>query len=86
MSGLKKCHKNDFSRKGILSMNFHNEEEVFHPYDGGKIHVLDTVSDLDIHLIECENFQEIKEYDFGSSDKRDILALEEKAFPFPENF
>ncbi len=67
-------------------MNFHNEEEVFHPYDGGKIHVLDSVAVLDVHQIECENFQDIKEYDFEPSDKRAILAQKEEALPFPEGF
>ncbi len=65
-------------------MKFHNEEKVFHPYDGGKIHVLDSEADLDIHQIECENFQDIKEYNFDSPDKRAIFAQKEEALPFPE--
>ncbi len=65
-------------------MNFHNGEEVLDPHDGGKIHVLDSEADLDIHQIECENFQEIKDCIFEPSDKRAILAQKEEALPIPE--
>lgn len=65
-------------------MNFHNGEEVFDPYGGGKIHVIDSAAVLDLHQIECENFQVIQDSIFEPSDKRAILEQEEEVFPFPD--
>jgi hypothetical protein len=69
---------------GDFPMNFHNGEEVFDPYGGGKIHVIDSAAVLDLHQIECENFQVIQDSIFEPSDKRAILEQEEEVFPFPD--
>ena len=48
------------------------------------IHVLDSAAVLDLHQIECENFQVIQDSIFEPSDKSAILAQKEEALPFPE--